>query len=67
MSEHFARRLERQAGSEIRGQVEMAYHLAYGRAPDEEEIASAERVVSEHGLKVLCRAIFNSNEFMYVD
>jgi hypothetical protein len=27
----------------------------------------ARRVLNQHNLSVLCRAIFNSNEFLYVD
>ncbi len=63
----FAERLKREAGGDVARQVRRAYLLAYGRAPSAEEAELAERVVREHGLAVLTRAIFNSNEFLYVD
>ena len=44
-----------------------AYRLAFGRAPDAAERAEAEAFVRAHGLPALCRALFNANEFMYVD
>ena len=31
------------------------------------DMATAQRVVREHGLDVLARVLFNSNEFIYVD
>ncbi len=65
-SDAFAKRLEREAqGTESR--IELAYRLAYGRRPTEEEIALARKVVEAHGLNVLTRAIFNSNEFLFVE
>jgi hypothetical protein len=66
MAKSFAERLRREAG-DISGQVRRAYELAYGRLPDEQELSLAERVVRKHGLAVLTRAIFNSNEFLYID
>jgi hypothetical protein len=67
MSRHFAERLQREAGADVDRQVRRAYLLAYGRPPKDEEAKLAQRVVSKHGLAVLARAIFNSNEFLYVD
>jgi hypothetical protein len=63
----FAGRLEREAGGDVGRQVRRAYLLAYGRPPNAEEADLAARVVRAHGLAVLTRAIFNSNEFLYVD
>jgi hypothetical protein len=63
----FADRLKREARGDVGRQVRRAYLLAYGRRPTAEEAELAERVVRVHGLAVLTRAIFNSNEFLYVD
>jgi Protein of unknown function (DUF1553)/Protein of unknown function (DUF1549)/Planctomycete cytochrome C len=63
----FAERLRRDAGADTEAQVALAYRLAYGRSPRPDERAFAKRVVDGHGLVVLTRAIFNSNEFLYVD
>ncbi|HEY1599967.1 MAG TPA: DUF1553 domain-containing protein, partial [Pirellulales bacterium] len=67
MADAFACRLEREAGAEVDRQVHLAYQLACARSPADDELATARRVVSEFGLPSLTRAIFNSNEFLYVD
>ncbi|HZU35727.1 MAG TPA: DUF1553 domain-containing protein, partial [Gemmataceae bacterium] len=67
MADAFARRLEHEAGSDVDRQIERAYWLAYGRAPDPAEHRLASQAVRQHGLFVLTRALFNSNEFLYVD
>ncbi len=67
MSEAFARRVEREAGGDVEGQIARAYQLAYTREPSPAELDDARPVVEQHGLEVLTRAIFNSNEFLYVD
>jgi hypothetical protein len=67
LSDHLAARIEREVGTEVSAHVARAYLLAYGRQPDEAEQTAAAAVVREHGLPALARAIFNSNEFLYVD
>jgi len=67
MSEAFARRVEREVDADVTRQIARAYQLAYLREPSADEIAEARPVVEQHGLEVLTRAIFNSNEFLYVD
>ena len=62
----FANRIESEAGSDRRQQIECAYILAFGRSPDVEELADAMSIAAEHGLETLCRAIFNSNEFLFL-
>ena len=66
-ADRFADRLEREATGDPTGQVELAYRLAFGRAPEPAESEDAARAVRAHGPAVLCRAIFNSNEFLYLD
>jgi hypothetical protein len=66
-ADDFAGRLRREAGPDVDRQVGRAYLLAYGRTPDAGELALAREVVQRHGLVVLARALFNSNEFLYVD
>ena len=67
MSRRFAERIEREAVGDVDRQIRRAYRLAYGRSPRDDEIKRARQVVRKHGLAVLARAIFNSNEFIYVD
>lgn len=61
----FAKRIQASAGEDIKEQVRQVYLLALSRAPSVEELAEFEPVVQDHGLDVLCRAIFNSNEFLF--
>jgi hypothetical protein len=42
------------------------FALAFGRAPSAEERSAAASLVSQHGLPALARALFNTNEFVYV-
>jgi hypothetical protein len=67
MSQTFARRVESEVGSDAASQVARAYQLAYTRDPSREELEDAKAIVERLGLEVLARAIFNSNEFLYVD
>ena len=60
------KRIMEDVGSELPAQVTHAYWLAYGRDPQPNEISDAESVVRRHGLETLCRAIFNSNEFLFI-
>jgi hypothetical protein len=41
--------------------------VAYGRDPTHEELKLSGQIVGQYGLPVLARAIFNSNEFLYID
>src|SRR5262249_24787942 len=67
MADKFAQRVQDEAGPDIKKQITHTYRLAYGRPPTPKEIALVRPVVESHGLAVLCRAIFNSIEFVYVD
>ncbi len=60
----FAARVEAEAGTDPAAQVRRAYRLALGRDPEGDELDEVVTVVREHGLSVLCRALFNSNEFL---
>lgn len=67
LAEQAADRLRREAGENPDRQITLAYRLAYGRPPRPEELALASRLIQANGLVVLTRALFNSNEFLYVD
>ncbi|MFT5468883.1 MAG: hypothetical protein ACI8UO_003996 [Verrucomicrobiales bacterium] len=62
----FANRIEAEAGAESPNQVRRAYQISLGRDPDSDELADAISVVNEHGLATLCRALFNSSEFLFL-
>ena len=60
----FATRVEREVGDDLRLQIGHAYQLGFSREPSADELSDAEPTVRQFGLAVLCRAIFNSNEFL---
>jgi hypothetical protein len=62
----FAARVKKEAGDDPAAQVTRAFRLALGRPPAAAELGDAEPTVRQHGLAVLCRALFNSNEFLFV-
>ncbi|HKD35556.1 MAG TPA: PSD1 and planctomycete cytochrome C domain-containing protein [Pirellulales bacterium] len=67
MSDRFAERLGREAGDDLRRQIELAYQLALARPPRADELNQAISFVREQGLSAFCRVVFNSNEFLYID
>jgi mono/diheme cytochrome c family protein len=64
---HFAERVEREAGSDVTAQVDLAIRLALGRAATADERAALVPLTEAHGLANTCRAILNLNEFSFVD
>ena len=61
------RTLQRDAGELPRLQVQRAFDLLFSRRPDPGELRDAVELVDGHGLAALCRALFNSNEFLFVE
>jgi hypothetical protein len=66
-SEFFAGRLKKEAGSEVNAQINRAFALAFQRKPDRVELSASAKLIREHGLTAFCRAVFNANEFVYLD
>ena len=64
-SQAFADRVG-QAGTSREIQVARAFEVAYQRAPTIEELQAATQFVEQHGLAMLCRAIYNTHEFVTV-
>ncbi|MBL8215801.1 MAG: PSD1 domain-containing protein [Bryobacterales bacterium] len=60
-----AKRLESGAATGD-ARVQRAYALLFGREATASEVARANRFLSKQSLTALCRALFNSNEFLYV-
>ena len=65
-SEAFAARVRKEAGEDIARQIHRAYQLALNRDAAPGELRDAEPVIRQHGLATLCRALFNSNEFLFL-
>jgi hypothetical protein len=63
----FARRLERETGPDVVREISRAVLLAFGRPATSGETVHAESLIRQFGLPAFCRALFNANEFVYVD
>ena len=61
----FASRLRREAPG-LEDQVRLAFELALGRPPREQESVSSRNLAERSGLEALCWGLFNSSEFLYV-
>jgi hypothetical protein len=66
LSKHFAARVAAEGGS-LGEKIERAFYSAISRLPTDEETQQLIRFAEEHGLENLCRALFNLNEFAFVD
>jgi hypothetical protein len=60
----FGERVAKEAAGTIEERIRHAYRLTLSREPSADEIAEAAPAVADHGLDVLARALFNSNEFV---
>jgi hypothetical protein len=74
LSELFAERVKKEAGDEPKKQIERAYWIALGRAPDEDERAASSQALSRfaqkekpQALASFCHALVNSAAFLYID
>ncbi|MFN3148380.1 DUF1553 domain-containing protein [Bremerella sp.] len=64
-AELFSQRLRGESDT-VSGQIVRAYQLCYSRTPNEEEVDAAETFIGQEGLDAFCRAMFNSNEFLFL-
>ncbi len=65
-SEAFAVRVKNEVGADPAKQIARVYQLALSRNPTPEELQDIAPTIQANGLSVLCRALFNSNEFLFV-
>jgi hypothetical protein len=65
-AEYFAERVQK-SSDDTDKQIEMAYRLALGRLPKEEERTALAAYAKKYGLAKACRLLFNANEFVFVD
>lgn len=66
-SRYFAQRIESEVGANAAEQVNQAFQRSLGRLPSDQEQRLAVSFVEQQGLFALCRSLFNTNEFIYVD
>ncbi len=65
-SEHFAARAEKQ-GADMGARAGAVVRLAFQREATAEELRVLSAYAVKHGLPALCRVLFNSNEFMFIN
>jgi hypothetical protein len=63
-AEAFANRVTKESGPDVPKQVHRAFELIFQRPPTVDEQRDAASLARTHGLPTLCRALFNSNEFI---
>jgi len=66
-AEALAQRLEKEAGPDPRKQVDLAYRLAAGRAPNPKELRQAVEFLRTQSRREFALAILNLNAFLYVN
>ena len=62
----FSKRVITETGDDLGQQVTRAFQHALGRPPKPIEAKAAMATAEAHGLATLCRALFNSNEFLFL-
>jgi len=65
-SNHLAERAMQLSKNNSIAAIKLAYRLALGRLPNDEELDRASLATKERGLFSVCWALFNSTEFIYV-
>ncbi len=65
-AEAFASRVKKEVGDDLAKQINRAYQLALSREPTADELRDTEPIIRQHGIAPLCRALFNSNEFLFI-
>ncbi|MBI2433123.1 MAG: PSD1 domain-containing protein [Candidatus Hydrogenedentes bacterium] len=66
-SELFAHRVKQEAGDDLDTKIQRAFALAFSRVPDAVELHASNQLIQDHGLSVLCRALYNASEFLYLN
>ena len=75
--EHAAKRIENDVARQVAPtqkssvianlRIERAFQLILGRSPSAKETDDVSDFTRQHGLANLCRLLFNSNEFLFVN
>ena len=65
-AEFMAQRIAAEVGSHPGAQVDRAFGLAFGRKPEPPEREAAIELIEGEGLAAFCRAVINTNEFIFV-
>ena len=66
-AEYLAQRLQETCGDRTTEQINLAFQLVFLRSPTPDELADASQLVAKHGLRPLCLALLNANEFLFLN
>lgn len=65
-SRALAERVRQDTEDDLSAQIDRLWMLAFSRLPQSDIRTDAEALAWQHGLESLCRAVFNSNEFLFL-
>ena len=66
-SQHLADRVSRELGEKFQPRLERVFQLILGRLPTEQELKELMSYSKQYGMTNVCRLLFNTNEFLFVD
>lgn len=67
LSSELADRIHEQSAGDVRLAMRMLIQRAWLRDGTDDEVTALAALANEHGLEAVCRLLFNSNEFLFVD
>lgn len=62
----FAERIRNEVGNEPAAQITRAFDLTFSRPPSKIELQRMTNLAVNHGIEQVCRILFNTKEFMYI-
>ena len=66
MSNFYAQKIKTES-PELSAQIKLAFETTLGRPPRQGELDILRNIGSRYGIENVCRLIFNSNEFIFID
>ena len=61
-----AQRVKAEGGDNYPAQIDYAFRLVYARVPETSEKKALLHLAGQHGLEQVCRVLFNSSEFVFI-
>jgi len=66
MSAFYAQKIKGES-PDLSAQIRLAFETSLGRPPEPAELALLQTIGTQYGIENVCRLIFNSNEFIFID
>ncbi len=58
--------VEHESGTKTADRIRRAFEIVLGRPPGTDEAQVGSKLVEQFGLGSLCRALYNTNEFLFM-